>query len=623
MTASKMKIIIILIFALRVESYFLKPERKIVDEDERIVENEEFADIPDEEIEDEIENPMAWAQDISDLPETLDYRDYGIMHKIIRQGSCNSCGWIAGTQTLEARVAFVSENYIPYSIQNFMNCPGDVCSAAQPFRVNSMANRFGFIVPQSEIAYTKNKCKKTGNCYKKCGHKNPKEYTNALDDQFVIVVGTGAVYTENAVLHALQDGPISTCFGTLKLEKGERCSKGCGHANTIIGYNKTDETLLLQENYSKNWGMFGNGTWVTKKGSICSKSIADKGRFPVVLYDYDRANAFFTKLENGVRESDLKFVDDLEHSVTNENKKNWGTAKNKCAFIGKICKGVVAISSGKFELVSSFEGETPGDTPAFKKTQMVIYLRNEKYGKYLGIKADVRDLRLVSVDKEDAAPFFTSYSRFISYDFPNFHLVKNKLEKIVGGVRDIDPGDVWKLNDCNLYNAKSGYSFDLLKNETVRLNPTAKKKKHRVKTSVSWTIAGNPFNKTSTKQRFDVSLSGKWTLISQYLGLSLGRYQQKDIFSSNKKVNTLYFRWNARQIINNSGGKAWDPYVKRSTTGFNFKDEDKWFTPTDCTISRMVSWGGADHLAIEEGEVVMSGNMDDDASKWTFEYADL
>ena len=544
------------------------------------------------------------------LPESWDLRDLGIVHAPIGQGICASCGWVSGSQTLEARIAKVSENYIPYSIQNFMNCNNRVCQGAQPYTVNTYTMKAMNIVPESEIPYTKWACIERGDCSEKCGEKTSSEYTNALDDQFVVIAGTGSVWSEKSLMKALQDGPVTTCFQPNSVEAGERCSKGCSHANSIIGYSK--DKFLLQESMGTTWGSFQDGTWVTAKGSKCADAIVAKGYFPRVFYDYDRANAYYTEVEEGVSEGSIEFVDAKLYGVTNENKKNWGTVKNKCAFIGSACKGVVQLSSGNFELVSDFGVGGSGSHIAFKKTQMVIFLKNAKTGKYIRIKKKNNRFTLKLTNRNAAALFYTSYNRLISFDYPSYHLIKNRLEKITGGINDIDTRYAWTLNDCRLSNSKGDKFLDL-NMETVNDDGLEEEK---------WTLSVSDSDQNSTTQRFDIGVSGTWNLVSRHLDAPLRFIKGSRngyVFKPTTDTVVATLRWNARQIFTRNGNTL-GPGGKSSSTRFDFNDKKNWYTPRDCTLSRHIPGGGNDHLAYKDGKFEMSSSTD---TKWTFEYVDF
>ena len=45
------------------------------------------------------------------------------------------------------------------------------------------------------------------------------------------------------------------------------------------------------------------------RNSACVAGIINKAYYPQVLYDYDRANAYFNQIHSGVSEKDLSFTD--------------------------------------------------------------------------------------------------------------------------------------------------------------------------------------------------------------------------------------------------------------------------------------------------------------------------
>ena len=546
--------------------------------------------------------------EVLDLPEAIDNRNRGIMSGPIWQGMCGSCGWVSGTQTLEARIALISENYVPYSIQNFMNCAGKPCIGTQPYAVTAQLKKSEFAVPKSEIPYTKKKCAKAGPkksvCYANCGKKTTSEkFSNALLDQFVFIAGSRAAHSESELMEALQDGPVTTCFAKKKSKDGERCSPGCNHANSIVGYDS--EKFILQESYGKTWGKDKDGSWRTTKGSICANAIIKKAYYPKILYDYDRANAYFTAIEGGVKRVELQFVEKERYEITANHTRNWGTAKNKCAFLGSACKGVVKISPDTVELVADFGAGSGGEVAAFRKFQMVSYLRHEGSGKYIGVKKNKKGHHLVIVDKANAAPFFSSYARFISFQYPKFHIVNNELEKISGGIKDIDVMKSWTLNGCNIYNDYSGLSFDQVPNKSNKM-----------------VLTSNKYDSTASTQKFNIGLSGSWLLRSSDSGLPLAR--RKDgfrVFTEDEKATALRFRWNARQIITKFG-KAFNSSMQLDGKDFKFENKDYSMRPRDCVISKLIQLDFEENfnLAVKNGELVMSSDTE---SRWTFEYDDL
>ena len=564
-------------------------------------EEEEMVSEEDEDEEEDNSEP-----DLIDYPEELDLRRVLTVHEPIYQGGCGSCGWVSGTHALEARIGLISENYIPYSIQNFMNCAGKTCTGTQPYSVTTIAKNDGYVVPENEIPYTQKECLKEGEgmsgCYEKCGKLHPDNFANALNDQFAVIVGTGSAHTEAQLIAALQDGPVTTCYTRKQKPPGELCKPGCDHANSIIGYTK--DNLLLQESAGKKWGPFQNGTWVTPKHGICGAAIIQKAYYPKVLYDYDRANAYFTNLESGVKEEELSFVDKKMYGITGNDIKNWGTTKNKCAFLGSACKGVVALSSGIVELVSDFGAGSPGPQKAYKKFQMVIYLKDEETGLYIGIKQKKKSINLVPVKKGKAAPFFTSYARFVSFDYPTYRMSGDKLVQIGGSIRDIalnfKTKKEWSLSNCMIYNAASSKSFDVVTGEKgyVYLGSAA-------------------MDKTSLSQRFDVGISGKWYLTSNKIGVALAKVKngEPSFVPEDKKTKPIPFLWQARNMMDGTGN-AIGSDMQFSKFEFDANSENT-MTPKDCFLST----DDGKYLQMTKKKVATSSKKGNNG--WTFEYKNL
>ena len=147
---------------------------------------------------------------------------------------------------------------------------------------------------------------------------------------------------------------------------------------------------------------------------------------------------------------------------------------------------------------------------------MVVYLKHEKTGLYIGVQNNAGQKSLVTVEKESAAPFFTSYSRFVSFDFPTYHMSGNKFVQIKGSIRDIalsfETKKEWSLSNCMIYNAASSKSFDVV---------SGKKAKNSGKKGKNFYLGSAAMDKTSPSQRFDVGLSGQWYLTSNKLGYAL------------------------------------------------------------------------------------------------------
>lgn len=552
-----------------------------------------------------------WRDDQGPIPEYFDNSNRGVVSSAIYQGAtCGSCGQVSGTQALEARIALVSENWVPYSIQNFMNCDGRVCIGSQPYRMATLVRANNWIVPRDELPYTKNSCRKWGEgksgC--NCGHKMG-NYTNVLDDQFVFIGPTVPAHTEEELKHALQTGPAVTTYtrsGAKKL--GAKCKNGGSHANSIIGYNK--DSFIIQESYGKGWGNFKNGTWETLADDICGKAILSKAYFTVIFYDYDRANAYYSQVD--VEESKLRYLVDTSLGFTEKDLSNIGLAKNRCAFMGEHCKGVYKATDGEIKLVSAVSKKGKKNKKGsknmvtyFRKTQMVIYLKNEASNSYLTIAGKKYPKLGMTNSKKKYAPFFTSYGRIISYRNPEYHVVDNKLEKIEGDIKDsriIDQSNTWALDDCNLKNAGSGESLDIVEDG----------------------VGGSPTDLDSESQRFSIGISGKWSLVSSELGKPLLKNKKTKAFTfiEASKTNEAKFRWNAQQITG-SLGKPFNANFEQDAGYFEFsQDPRNAVTPTGCKLVKQADH--ASRLALvkkrKKYTFKMAHNVDEQfGERWTLE----
>lgn len=570
-----------------------------------------------------------------DLPARLDLRELGVVSDPIFQGGgCVSCGWISGTQALEARVALVAEHHVSYSIQSFMNCGGKVCGGTQPYRVATITRNNPYIVPKDEMEYTKKECMKWGPGSTKCfcgrTHGN---YTNVLDDQFVIIGPIVPTRTLKQLQVALQSGPVTTCFARKALKLGVKCKPGCSHANSIIGYNNT--ALHMQESIGRKWGPFKDGTWVNPSEDLCGKALLQKAYFTPVFYDYDRANAFFTE---EIVEDSLEFVDVSQgvYGTSVTDLKNIGLAKNRCAFLGIKCKGVYQNpEDGSIQLIESIGkgkkkkkkkdkknlSNASSSVKIYKKTQLVIYLKNDNSGKFINIKFKKGSGKLRMISNENkAAAFFSSYGRLISYNYPDHHMVENYLEKIEGDVKTsklVDDTKTWTLGNCNIQNRAGNVSLGV-----GEMNIT----KAKGRSAVSNGLVATPTDLQDEDQRFDVGISGAWPLVSSKLGLSLLKEQKTgnrifDQPGGNKKE--VAFRWNARQLIIGAG-KPFSSDLETAPGLFEFSpDPSNAVIPTNCKIMKKSS-NTAGRLVVKGKNLKMAyGFAEETGDRWTFVYGKI
>lgn len=579
------------------------------------IEGEEEIEETEEDIEDADIVSDWWDKEHGPIIEALDNRDLGVVSEPIHQGTtCGSCAYVAGVHALEARVALVSENWVPYSIQDFMNCDDNICGGGQPYKMANIVRNHQFIVSKDEMPYVMRKCMWYGETKSKdtchCGREMT-NYTNVLDDQFVFVGPTVRAETEEKLKIALATGPATTCFSFAKV-KGERCKRGCQHINLIVGY--TEDKIILQESYGKSWGGHDDGSWRSNYDGLCGSAVLGKAYFTPVFYDYDRANAYYT--ETDISLSRVSFLAyDRDFYFTEEDTKNIGLAKNRCAWLGSKCKGVVEAADGELKIVASIQkGRNRRDlVKFFQKTQMVVYLHNEDTGKQISLKMK-RGFPKIAL-KNKGSPFFTSYGRFISYNFPNFEFGGNSMVQLNFDIKNsqkVNPEAQWALEECNLQNKKSGMSLDLKEMEDGN--------------EIQYTIGGSVTDVQSDSQRFNIGISGTWELVSNELDQTLMLNKKTKIRSfapengRSRKTKPAVYRWNARQILGRVG-KPLDENFEKGAGYFEFSsDPVNEVTPTHCKIVRKNDDSGQKLVVVKGKNVKMAREGDD---RWSFEYDDM
>ena len=447
------------------------------------------------------------------------------------------------------------------------------------------------------------------------------------DKQWFFIGPTLTAPTADKAEKSLQDGPLTTCFiRHWKGPVGNQCKPGCAHANSIIGYDS--KRWYLQESIGKNfmyprlkdlkkmWGLknisFANsmdyapegvqlsdGTWYVNRHTECEYAILSKARYPLIFFDYDRANAYFIK--QILKPDQMTFINKSIEHVEAADFINVGMAKRRCSLMGSKCQGVVEMSNGGFELIQEISHSKLSLNPVevFRKKQMVIYLRN-KDGNYIGIQKNSFELVIVD-NKTDAAAFFTSNSRIIPFQFPSYNLGSRKLEKY--NLNEPEPQKHWNLKDANLKNIASGYSMDV---------------------GLQGRITGRMFNKTSRSQRFDLGLSREWKIFShsKQTYLRKSRHNSYAFKSDHTYKDFAHLRWQARQILTTKG----KPFTEKWALGeeyFNIGRKENTVAPTDCLLAYGNDYN-IKYLGHLGRKIVMINDTSvNDGLRWSFVYGDI
>ena len=542
------------------------------------------------------------------------------MPEAIYQGQCNICGWVSGVQALSARVAFVTQNYQKWSLQNVIMCHRTTfCSGTHFLAVpGKFVQRDDFIIHHNDSILVKKKCEKYNNCT--CfNSKNHGRIQLLRDVQWFFVGESVKASNRSAVIKGLLSGPLTTCFiRTWNKANGNQCKRGCAHANSIVGYD--NNRWYLQESIGKTFrfplgrinGKFNvtrDGTWYVNRGTECEEAILEKASYAKVYYDFDRGNAYFVRKKYSV--DSVRIIDKTSDSVATGDFHNIGVAKRRCSLLGNKCKGVAKMSSGKIELVEflkiSSKKSNVLSLTVYEKTQMVVYLLHAT-GLFLGIIEERGEPCLsMTANKRLAAPFFTSEGRFISYDYPGYIVVGSRLVK--HNVDLLNEFQLWTLEGMILVNAYSNKTLKVGKQgipEGVPLNGTTNTTKH---------------------ERFDLGISGKWTLKSHTSNSHLSRYKAggKERIRFTKREENAAVMWQVRQILVHKAypfGPNWDILKDEH---FKFDDKKNVVFPRD----GMICQKGVRRKYLGYDENTRTLNMYSnpkyagDKVRWSFQYGDI
>ena len=535
-----------------------------------------------------------------------------VMPEAVFQGQCNVCGWVSGIQALNARVAIATENFQPWSLQNIILCnrEGKACAGTHQNHVGrAIAKNMDYVIHKSASPFIKSRCANNNNCTCLNATNSP-EHAKLRDIQWYFVGPVISARTSEEVEIGLQSGPLTTCFVRVwgqGRKAGNHCKDGCAHANSIVGYD--DQYWYLQESigrgfkyppgYAKGRFQLKNGTWYVKRDSECADAVLRRATYTLVFYDYDKANAYFTK--ETVKEDELSFIDKKRSDVEERDFSNIGMAKRRCSLMGVNCKGVVKLSDGSAELVKEITS-TSSNSPSIeisRKVQMVVYLRHSS-GDYIGVKVSKKAPKLIMVsDKTSAAPFFLHKNMFVSFLYPNLHIGQNgQLTTFEGKKAYLGS---WQLQDTNLRNIASGKSMHV---------------------TGAGKIVGKPYKKDSDSQRFNLYFSGEWSIKSKSLGKELVKNKDDSevMFGdiTKKFKSDAKLRWQARQILTNKG-KPFNPTWKLGKGYFKLEESDNQVSPTDTLIMNTFD---RKYLGVQSNKIKPVSD-DNDNSRWTFEYGDL
>jgi len=220
------------------------------------------------------------------LPNTVDWREEGVVTEVKDQGDCGSCWSFSTTGTLEGQHALSTGNLVSLSEEQLVDCDttmNDGCNGGWPYVALNYIKRNG-IMSEEDYPYLSTDYEPiTGPC--------------EFDASKVVATCTGYVAVESGDEDALQEavatiGPISVCidanhltfmYYTSGVYYNENCSSEyLDHAVLAVGYGTEngEDYWLVKNSWNADWGDAGYIKMARNRDNNCG--IATEPVYPTV-----------------------------------------------------------------------------------------------------------------------------------------------------------------------------------------------------------------------------------------------------------------------------------------------------------------------------------------------------
>uniref|UniRef100_T1KIL8 Peptidase C1A papain C-terminal domain-containing protein n=1 Tax=Tetranychus urticae TaxID=32264 RepID=T1KIL8_TETUR len=214
-----------------------------------------------------------------DLPETVDWREKGIINAIKNQGQCGSCWAFSTTASVESAWAQAKGKLVSLSEQNLMDCSyaegNNGCSGGLPDKA------FNYIIKNGGVD-TEDSYNYTAASSKTC--KFSSSNVGAKISKFVDIESGDEAALKNAVAQrvvsvAIHVGETFQNYksGIFDLSFCPSWSFYLNHAVAVVGYG-TDH-WLLRNSWGSSWGENGYARFAINK-NLCG--IASAASYPLV-----------------------------------------------------------------------------------------------------------------------------------------------------------------------------------------------------------------------------------------------------------------------------------------------------------------------------------------------------
>jgi len=188
---------------------------------------------------------------LRDLPESVDWRDKGVVTPVKNQAQCGSCWAFSTVGVLESFYALKNNKLVSFSEQQIVDCDTTDfgCSGGWPYQALTYAAKNG-LETEEDYPY------KAVN--QKCTEAKNKEIAINTGYKFITPKSADALKT------ALVDSPVSIAIeadqSVFQFYKSGVLSEGCGagidHAVLAVGYTKVDgkEAYIVKNSWDTTWG---------------------------------------------------------------------------------------------------------------------------------------------------------------------------------------------------------------------------------------------------------------------------------------------------------------------------------------------------------------------------------
>merc|ERR1719204_3047198 len=224
---------------------------------------------------------------VARVPNTVDWRDEGIVTPVKDQGQCGSCWAFSTTGTLEGQHALSTGNLVSLSEEQLVDCDtkrNDGCNGGWPYVALNYINKNGGIMSEEDYPYLSTDTEPiTGPC--------------EFDASKVVATCTGYVKVAKDDEDALQEavatiGPISIAidanhFKFMHYKRGVYYNENCSstvldHAVLAVGYGTEngEDYWLVKNSWNAGWGEGGYVKMARNRDNNCG--IATQAVYPTV-----------------------------------------------------------------------------------------------------------------------------------------------------------------------------------------------------------------------------------------------------------------------------------------------------------------------------------------------------